>query len=77
MGHVDSNIDMSWNTFAGDLSAPLLAGFEVRARRDGISKDKQDRASYFRSHLERGIAQLQNAKNLQGLIARSTAHAKP
>jgi DNA sulfur modification protein DndE len=70
-GQTDSNIEMSWSTFAGGHSSELLAVFEVRARRDGISKEKQERSSYFRSHLERGISQLQNAKSLQGLLVRS------
>jgi DNA sulfur modification protein DndE len=58
VGQADSNIDMSWDTFAGEISEALLAAFEVRAAKDGISRDKHDRAAYFRSLLERGIKQL-------------------
>jgi len=75
VGHVDSNIEMSWDTFAGKISEPLLAAFEVRASKDGVSKNNPDRAIYFRSHLERGIAQLQNAKSLSTLVARSLVSA--
>lgn len=75
VGHADSSIDMSWDTFAGDLSHPLLVGFEIRARKDGITDDKQERANYFRSHLERGITQLQNARNLHGLMSRQFANS--
>jgi len=71
VGHADSNIDMSWNTFAGEISDALLAAFEIRAAKDKVTKDKQERAAYFRSHLERGISQLQNAKNLSDLASRS------
>ena len=58
VGKADSNIDMSWDTFAGEISEALLAAFEVRAAKDGISHNKHDRAVYFRSLLERGIKQL-------------------
>ena len=58
VGQADSNIDMSWDTFAGEISEALLAAFEVRAAKDGISHNKHDRAVYFRSLLERGIKQL-------------------
>ena len=58
VGQADSNIEMSWDTFAGEISEALLAAFEVRAAKDGISRDKHDRAAYFRSLLERGIKQL-------------------
>lgn len=71
VGQADSNIDMSWDTLAGELSDALLAAFEVRAAKDGVSKEKHERAAYFRSHLERGIAQLQNAKSLSDLAART------
>ena len=74
-GQEDSNIDMSWTTFAGEISDALLAAFEVRATNDGVPRDKHERATYFRSHLERGIAQLQNAKNLPGLAMRPFANA--
>jgi DNA sulfur modification protein DndE len=70
IGQPESNIDMSWDTFAGDISDALLAAFEVRANKDKVPKDKHERATYFRSHLERGIAQLQNAKALPELVAR-------
>lgn len=75
VGKADSNIDMSWDTFAGEISEALLAAFEIRAAKDDISRDKQERAAYFRSHLERGISQLHNAKNLTDLATRSRACA--
>ena len=70
VGQMDSSIDMSWDTLSGDISEALLAAFEVRAAKDGISKDKHERASYFRSHLERGIGQLTGLKDLPALFAR-------
>lgn len=75
VGQADSNIDMSWDTFAGEIAEPLLAAFEVRAAKDGVSKDKHDRAAYFRSHLERGVSQLQNAKSIHDLLGKAAATA--
>lgn len=62
---------MSWATFAGNYSDALLAIFENRARCDGISVNRHERASYFRSHLERGILQLASIKDLPELLERS------
>jgi DNA sulfur modification protein DndE len=58
-GPADSNIDMSWDTFAGDFSEVLLAMFYQRAAIDDIPQTKATMAAYFRDHLERGISQLE------------------
>jgi DNA sulfur modification protein DndE len=73
----ESNIEMSWETFAGDFSEVLLAIFYNRAAHDGISIDRHEGAKYFRSHLERGISQLQNVKSLPDLFARATTRITP
>ena len=54
----DSNLEMSWDVFAGEMSDAMLAVFALRAVRDGVKPPKTEMAAYFRSHLERGIAQL-------------------
>lgn len=66
----DSNIEMSWDVFAGELSDAILAAFSVRAARDGIQPTKTEMSAYFRSHLERGILQLHGAANLVELCKR-------
>ena len=58
IGSAESNIEMSWETFAGDLSEALLAVFYKRAATDGVRATRTEIAAYFRSHLERGIRQL-------------------
>lgn len=75
IGSSESNIDMSWETFAGDNSEILLAAFYKRAAKDGISDDRHERASYFRSHLERGISQLQSTKDIAALLRRGLGQA--
>jgi DNA sulfur modification protein DndE len=58
IGSAESTIEMSWDTFAGDLGDYLLAALATRAAKDGVGPGKPEMASYFRSHLERGISQL-------------------
>ena len=72
-GSLDSSVEMSWETFAGGLSGALIAAFIKRAVKDGVSDEPHERALYFRSHLERGISQLQNLKSLPELFSRSVA----
>ena len=70
-GSTESNVEMSWETFAGGFSEMLLAAFYKRAAKDGIPIERHEEARYFRSHLERGISQLQNVKSLPDLLARA------
>jgi DNA sulfur modification protein DndE len=77
IGSAESNVEMSWETFAGEFAEVLLAVFNKRAAQDGLSQEKHDRATYFRSHLERGISQLQNAKNLSDLFVKATTKTTP
>ena len=67
----DSNIEMSWDVFAGEMSDEILAAFSVRAAKEGIQTTKPEMVAYFRSHLERGILQLQGAANLTELCKRA------
>ncbi|PWU19854.1 MAG: DNA sulfur modification protein DndE [Verrucomicrobia bacterium] len=67
----DSNVEISWEVFAGDLANQLLAIFALRAAKDGVPSTKTEMAAYFRSHLERGILQLQSAGNLAELCQRA------
>jgi len=62
-------IDMDWKTFCGQLEQELIAITFVRAQKDRIDpSNRESLAEYFRSHLERGIANLQNIKNLDELL---------
>lgn len=67
----DSNVEMSWDVFAGELSNDILSTFAVRAAKDGVQPTRGEMAAYFRSHLERGILQLQGASNLTELCKRA------
>ena len=71
----ESSIEMSWDVFAGELGDYILAAFAMRASEDGVQATRGDLAAYFRSHLERGILQLQAAKDLPDLFKRSNTTA--
>src|SRR5579859_2857880 len=61
-GHApESSIEMTWDVFAGELADQLLAALAIRAAKDDVQPTKAEMAAYFRSHLERGILQLQSA----------------
>lgn len=64
----DSSIDMEWKTFAGPFQQEFAALIVLRAKKDGINlSSKEAIAEYFRAHLERGIAGLQNIRRIEEL----------
>jgi DNA sulfur modification protein DndE len=65
----DSNIEMDWKTFAGDQSAILAGLLRLRALKDGVDVENPESvATHFRSHLERGISAIQNAKRIEDIL---------
>lgn len=69
----DSAIDIEWKTFAGTYQYELSALVLLRATLDRIDiTKKEDLAEYFRSHIERGIGSMQNAKHINLVINLST-----
>lgn len=65
----ESTIDIEWKTFAGQYQNELSGLIVIRAQKEGINiYDKEELASYFRAHLERGITGMQNIKSLSSLI---------
>ncbi len=54
----DSNIDMNWQTFAGQYHEVYLAILRTRLRNDGLSDDDDNLKLYFKIHLHRGISYL-------------------
>jgi len=64
----DSNVEMSWKTFAGTLDDAITAVVRQRAHEDKV--DLEELPQFFKIHLHRGIAYLLNgAQDLRGLIA--------
>jgi len=54
----DSNVEMSWRTFGGDLGDVLWAALRLRCYNDGLPLDEETLAQQFRLHLHRGIGYL-------------------
>ena len=67
----ESNIEMSWDVFAGEMGDLFLALLANRATKDDVKPTKSEMAAYFRNHLERGILQLQSVTNLCELFKRA------
>jgi DNA sulfur modification protein DndE len=63
----DSNVEMSWKTFVGNLDDAITAVVHQRAYEDKVAEDQLPQ--FFKIHLHRGIAYLLNgAQDLRGLI---------
>lgn len=54
----DSNVEMSWKTFAGHYGDELWALLRARVHADGLPLDEDTLAGQFRLHLHRGIGYL-------------------
>ena len=69
----DSNVEMTWRTFAGAEGAEILAAaLKARCLRDGLPTDDATLAREFRLHLNRGIGYLSTTgkiKSLSDLLA--------
>jgi DNA sulfur modification protein DndE len=55
---LDSNVEMNWRTFGGDLGDVLWAALRLRCHNDGLPLDEEILAQQFRLHLHRGIGYL-------------------
>ncbi|HIK26861.1 MAG: DNA sulfur modification protein DndE [Oscillatoriaceae bacterium SKW80] len=68
----DSNVEMNWRTFGGEISDILIIALKQRSLNDGLATDQETLATQFRLHLHRGIAYLAgdtNIKKIEDLIA--------
>ena len=67
----DSNVEMSWHTFAGENHEIFDALVRARCIKDGLPTDDETLAKYFKLHLNRGIAYLSGTnvvKSIDDLI---------
>jgi DNA sulfur modification protein DndE len=68
---LDSNVEMNWRVFGGEMSDILLLVLKQRCYNDGLGTDKETLIQQFRLHLHRGIGYLagdQNIKKIEDLI---------
>jgi DNA sulfur modification protein DndE len=54
----DSNVEMTWNVFGGEIADALLLALKQRCHNDGLGTDKDTLKEQFRLHLHRGIGYL-------------------
>ncbi|WP_044172402.1 DNA sulfur modification protein DndE [Kamptonema formosum] len=67
----DSNVEMTWRVFGGDMSDILIVALKQRCYNDGLGTDRETLATQFRLHLHRGIGYLAgdpNIKKIEDLI---------
>ncbi|MGB3208386.1 MAG: DNA sulfur modification protein DndE [Crinalium sp.] len=67
----DSNVEMTWRVFGGELADILIIALKQRCHNDGLGTDKETLATQFRLHLHRGIGYLAgdpNIKKIEDLI---------
>lgn len=68
----DSNVEMTWLTFAGEYHEIFEALIRQRCINDGLGTDQETLVKYFRLHLYRGINHFSTRdvlKSCQDLIA--------
>lgn len=68
---LNSNVEMTWRVFGGDMADILLIALKQRCHNDGLGTDKETLATQFRLHLHRGIGYLAgdpNIKKIEDLI---------
>lgn len=63
----DSNVEMSWLTFAGENYEIYEALIRVRCIEDGLPTDEETLAKYFKLHLNRGIAYLSGTNVIKSI----------
>lgn len=67
----DSNVELTWRVFGGEMSDILIIALKQRCHNDGLGTDKETLANQFRLHLHRGIGYLAgdpNIKKIEDLI---------
>ncbi|MCJ8283038.1 MAG: DNA sulfur modification protein DndE, partial [Rivularia sp. ALOHA_DT_140] len=67
----DSNVELAWKVFGGEMSDMQLLALKPRCHTDGLGTDKETLITQFRLHLHRGIGYLAgdpNIKKIENLI---------
>lgn len=63
----DSNLEMTWQVFGGDIADILLIALKQRCYQDGLGWEKEVLARQFLLHLHRGIGYLAGDHNIKKL----------
>lgn len=68
----DSNVELTWKVFGGEMADILLLALKQRCYNDGLGTDSETLITQFRLHLHRGIGYLAgdpNIKSIEDFIA--------
>jgi len=63
----DSNVELSWHTFAGENHEIYTALIRARCIEDGLGTDDATLAKYFKLHLNRGISYLSGTNVIKSI----------
>jgi DNA sulfur modification protein DndE len=61
----DSNVELTWQVFGGDLADVLIIALKQRCYNDQLGTDQETLATQFRLHLHRGIGYLAGDNQLK------------
>jgi DNA sulfur modification protein DndE len=74
----EGGLRMDWRTFTGPYHEEFACLNALRAQRDGIDlTHKESLAEYFRAHLERGIAALNDLQDIRAFANSEDAEVDP
>lgn len=68
----DSNVEIAWGVFGGEIAEILLIALQQRCYQDGLGTDAATIRQQFTLHLHRGIGYLagdSNIKQIEDLVA--------
>jgi len=63
----DSNVEMSWQTFGGEIAEQLIIALRQRCHNDKLAADSKTYADQFKLHLHRGIGYLSTDQDLSNI----------
>lgn len=61
----DSNLEMTWQVFGGQVADLLIIALKQRCCNDGLEVNQETLAMQFRLHLHRGISYLATEPNIK------------
>ena len=73
----DSNVEMSWPVFSGNLGDMLIIALKQRCHNDNLEADADNLAQQFRLHLHRGIGYLAADQSIRGIENLVELSSKP
>ncbi|KAM3091275.1 DNA sulfur modification protein DndE [Phormidesmis sp. 146-35] len=63
----DSNVEMTWQVFGGEIGSLLIVALKQRCSNDGLGDNSEILATQFRLHLHRGIGYLAADSGLKSI----------